>query len=66
LSDLNVQEKEVECQQTQTTRYEESFSARSDDNLHQRTSTQVIVNLQSLPASRRVKFDGKVPQSPGL
>jgi hypothetical protein len=57
LSDLNVQKKGVECQQTQTIRYEENSSARSDDTLHQRLSTQGIVNLQSLPAGRQVKFE---------
>jgi hypothetical protein len=51
LSDLNVQEKGGECQQTQITRYEESSSARSDDNLHRRLSTQSDINLKSVPAN---------------
>ena len=50
LSDLNVQKQGVECQQAQATRYGESSSARSDDTLHQRLSTQSIVNLKSVPA----------------
>jgi hypothetical protein len=52
LSNLNVQKQGVECQQAQATRYEENSSPRSDGNLHQRLSTQSIVNLKSLSTGR--------------